>query len=246
MTSCTTPLIVVVGPSHSIHIRRWMRDVPCPAIPCALVADAMTTCPAPDTEHWRIPVRWGPAPLRLLASSPWLAWRLWRHRVSVLHLQSLGRGLLLTPLVRGRDLVVSPWGSEILASSDRGVVPYLRRWTLCRARLVLTTSADMARIVNTHYGVPKNRIRTVSWGVNTDLFRPSSNREERAEARRGWSLPEVGMMVLSPRGVAPQYRTLEIVRAFASGSRDPDDRLVILRGWTPQNSAADIQILGAT
>jgi len=120
-----------------------------------------------------------------------------------------------------RPLVVSAWGSDILAGDRRARL--LNRIVVRRAALILAECKDLQRRVQALGAAPR-RTAIVNWGVELTRFTPST--EDRATTRARLGLGPAPM-VLSPRELDPLYNPAVILEAFGHVlSAVPDAQLV--------------------
>ena len=117
------------------------------------------------------------------------------------------------PLVRkawSGPMIVTAWGSDIYRRdqfSDRQWQDL--RGALHAADLITCDSDDLAAKIRDTLGVANNRIAVIQWGVDTDLFSPTSDnlRNELGVAGRE--------VIFSARNFTPVYNQETVVTAFA-------------------------------
>ena len=147
-------------------------------------------------------------------------------RPDIVHVHYAGFLVNVAPCWQGK-LVVTVWGSDIYRShviedqQRRLIAEYLPR-----AKLVTCDSEDLRTAIREFCPSVAPVTEVVQWGVDTELFSPSSTPGAIAER-----LGLIGCTVfLSPRNFYPLYRLLEIVRAFAQvATRLPDAVLLMKR-----------------
>jgi len=230
--------VALLAPVSSVHTRRWASAL-ADAGHRIVVASWQPGPSLPGVEV-RIAPAAGAAPARRLAlAAPWLRQLMRDIRPDVVHVQSAGaHGLLALALPRGSALVVTPWGSEIRASRYSVPRAAIIRLALCRANMVLPTSAEVAAELAGRYRVPPTRIRLLSWGVSADLI-SARPRIPAATVRSTFGIPADATVVLSVRSTSATYRTREIVSAFAKAAVNrPDLFLVVLAGHRPDRESA--------
>lgn len=75
-----------------------------------------------------------------------------------------------------RPLIVTAWGSDVLVSPRNSrLLRWFTRYALRHADLVTTVAAHMDSVV-AEFGVPADRIFSIPFGVDTDIFRRVENR----------------------------------------------------------------------
>ena len=221
--------IIVAGPAASIHVDRWVRHLAARGHEVSVFSDV-----APASFPHAVSVRLVsggrlPKPARFLVGARQLQRQVRRERPDVVHLHSVGATALLARAVPSAKLVISPWGSEVAAARRNPLRRRIVSDALRRAELVLTTSRSMADDVVEAFGVARERVAVISWGVDTGLFRPVDDHERRRR-RDALGLPDE-MIVTAIRTTQATYRTREVVRAFADAGRD-GLHLVVIAGFT--------------
>lgn len=137
-------------------------------------------------------------------------------KYGIVHVHSLDRYQTRIALGAGNKLIVSCLGSDILVRyrNAKGAAKKTMRRALDKANVITCDSPAIFDAL-TAEGIPKSKIRLISWGVDTNLFRPLS-RNEREEIRRNFGIPETARVLLSMRSATPFYRILEIIEQFRS------------------------------
>jgi glycosyltransferase involved in cell wall biosynthesis len=221
--------IIVAGPAASIHVDRWVRHLARRGHAVSVFSDMAPEQLPPSVSVRVISAAWLPKPARFLFGALQLWWQVRRQHPDVVHLHSVGATALLARAVPSGKLVISPWGSEVDAAMRSWLRRRIVKHALRRAALVLTTSRSMAADVVSAFGVAPERVAVISWGVDTELFRPADD-EERGRRRAAFELPD-GIVVTAIRTTDETYRTREVVRAFTDAGRD-DMHLVVIAGFT--------------
>ncbi len=143
------------------------------------------------------------------------AWRLWTLRHDAVHAHYAAEiGTWVAALLGRRPLAISVMGGDILFEEQGSLGPvgrFLTRVAVRRAKLVTVKNARLRQRV-LDMGVPAGRVVEVIWGVDPDRFRPDP--EARLAQRADWDLPADGVVVFSPRILAPFYRQHVILEAF--------------------------------
>ena len=230
--------VMLLAPASSVHTRRWAS---------ALAGAGHRVVVAswqPGPELPGVDVRIAPAAgtlpgWRTAVAARWLRTLVRQTCPDVVHVHSLGaHGLLSLALPRGPARVVTPWGSELRAARRSVLRAKVVRLALCRAGIVLPTSAEVAAELAGGYGVPAARIRVLSWGVSADLI-SALPAISVAAVRADFGIPDDAIVVLSMRSTSAIYRTREIVSAFAQAAAGrPDLFLVVLTGHRPDRESA--------
>ena len=111
-----------------------------------------------------------------------------------------------------RKLVISPMGSDIFIDGLFGLRKFVSRLSLLKADIVTSKSEYMDRRL-IELGVPKDRIRRITWGIEDVYF---SANDHKMMARKKLELAENELIVFSPRAVQPLYRIDAILKSFGN------------------------------
>jgi len=131
-------------------------------------------------------------------------------------------------LLRKRPLVITVMGGDVLFG-EQGTLGPLGRWLTRRA----IKAADLVTVKSRYlgdiaaaWGVPRERIMNVIWGVDAGAFEvePDAALSRRAD----WHVEARDMVLFSPRMLKPLYNQMLMVEAFAKvHETQPDARLVL-------------------
>jgi glycosyltransferase involved in cell wall biosynthesis len=163
----------------------------------------------------------------------------------VLHAHQIQAAGWLGAMSGFHPLVVSSWGSDILVDPHKSV---LRR-TLVRIVLrasdrLIIPSQPMALAADA-LRYPKDRMRFIPWGVETDVFRPMP--ADRTETRQRLGIDPDVKVIFSPRGLAPVYNQDVLLNAVHGLIvRFPDVLLLLLRFNVDRQVAARLEAMVAT
>ncbi len=127
-------------------------------------------------------------------------------------------------VLRKRPLVITVMGGDVLFD-EQGSLGFVGRWLTRRALksadLVTVKSALLGDVV-AGFGVARERIMDVVWGVDARVFKPDA---EGALARRAdWGCRVQDRVLFSPRMLKPLYNQVLMVEALA---HIPDAKLVL-------------------
>lgn len=167
-----------------------------------------------DLPSITIPV--GPGPAGKIAHLISLARELGPIRANIFHIHYAAETVAwMAWLLCKRPLIVSVMGGDILFDEQGSLGPigrWLTRRTVRSADLVTVKSAILRNVVR-GFGVSDARIRTVIWGIESDLFHPRP--EERRAVREEWGVPERVPLLYSPRLLQPLYNQNLMIEALA-------------------------------
>jgi len=131
-------------------------------------------------------------------------------------------------LLGKRPLVITVMGGDVLFDEQGSLGP-VGRWLTQRALKdadLVTVKSPMLGDVVASFGVARERIMDVVWGVDRRVFSPDP---AGAKARRNaWGTPLDAKILFSPRMLKPLYNQVLMVEAFAKiVEREPDAVLVM-------------------
>jgi sugar transferase (PEP-CTERM/EpsH1 system associated) len=173
-----------------------------------------------------------------------LAWLLRRRRIDILHTHSWGtlvEGVLAAKMA-GTPLVVH--GEHGILEERSRNVP-VQRWLWSRADRVTAVAAPLADRMANLIGFPRDRIRVIANGVDTERFH--SQKESCSENRRRFGLPLTGLLVGVVARLEPVKNHLGILHALARLRRGGAEAALVLAGDGPmrdqlQKAARDLEI----
>jgi glycosyltransferase involved in cell wall biosynthesis len=130
----------------------------------------------------------------------------------------------LAALAGARPLVAMAWGSDVyLAGRWQG---FLNRLVVRRASLTLADSRPLLERL-AELGAPRERLASLNWGVDLDLFRPPVSADEKRALRASLGLSD-GPVVIAPRGFKPLYNPATLIEAFTRLRRElPGVQLIL-------------------
>ena len=128
-------------------------------------------------------------------------------------------------------LVMSAWGSDVL------VIPYwskllwyFSKFSLRKADLVYATSGDVENKLVSIFGIDKDKIEMIPFGVDTELFKPHKDK-----------IATNNVYVLSNRNFSPIYDIQTFVRAIPLAIKHNKKLKFMLIGYGPEE--VDIRLL---
>jgi glycosyltransferase involved in cell wall biosynthesis len=205
--------IAVVGNGRSVHVTGRSAAVAARghAVRMVTVGDVLAV---PGVE-----VRTRPLPrdpLSAVAAAHGFLRDVWDFRPDLLHLHYAGGKLGTMALLSGvRPMVVTVMGGDVLPEQHLGGYSRLERRATRRileAADLGLVKADALRPAVAAFGISADRVETVRWGVDPEVFR----RDERAAdvMRRRLGLAATDRVIASPRPLAPLYNVHLIVEAL--------------------------------
>lgn len=117
-------------------------------------------------------------------------------------------------LLGKRPLVITVMGGDVLFDEQGSLGPvgrWLTRRAVCGADLVTVKSKLLGDVV-AGWGVPRDRIMDVVWGVDARVFRPDA--EGGGKRRQVWGVAPDDKVLFSPRMLKPLYNQILMVEAL--------------------------------
>lgn len=231
--------LIIIGPAQSIHIERWINYLSLHSTELLVLSEIYPNFHVEGVEYLYLPFPRLPRLLRYCLGYFLVKIAIHNFNPNVVQVHSLGTNAILALGVPKRNLIVTPWGSDIAILKRRSLRHQLVRAVARRSRLVITTSERMKIDINALFGVSPAKIRTISWGINTRQFRPNQSGSEKREERIKWDICEGAFVFLSNRTTSATYRTLEIVEAFLNTLEvRTNSLLIVIAGFIPANAEA--------
>lgn len=159
----------------------------------------------------------------------WTATNLLRQRADIFHAHYAAEvGTWLAWLLGRRPLAISVMGGDVLFDEQGSLGPlgrWLTRRALLGADLVTVKTPDLADVV-AGFGVPRDRIEVVIWGVDLDFhrFNETAGRAFRQEIGVGAD----AVLVFSPRIMHPFYNIDLLVDAWPEVLRDVPQAVLVI------------------
>lgn len=162
--------LLVVANGASIHTARWVVGLTGRGHEVALATDVPS--PLPVRQFRLDPLRRGRVNFFALAGQVRAAAQ--QFRPDIVHAHYVSHYGLLAAAARVGPLVASVWGADVEVFPRRHALNRrLLTYALARAAAVTATSRHLAAVA-TPYLPPGRRAVVVPFGVDTDLFRPST------------------------------------------------------------------------
>lgn len=175
------------------------------------------------------------APLRRVSTMLATLRLVHRHRAEVTHCHYAAEyATWAAALLGSRPLVVTVMGGDVLFEEQgrhSWLSRALTRFALRRADLVTVKSPRLGEVV-AGFGVPRDRIVTVLWGIDLDGFRP--NPAARAELRGLWGADDGRHVCFSPRPLKPFYNQMLMLEALAKALARGRDAMLVVSAFAPE------------
>jgi len=122
---------------------------------------------------------------------------------------------LATALCTASPKVLMPWGGDIFRFAETSSIAYaMVRRALHEIDLVVPDGISLAHKVVARFGVPADKVQSVSWGVDRRLFRRASEEERRAFCARH-RIDPASLIILNIRRFKPRWGCDLATEAFS-------------------------------
>ena len=235
-----------VGPAASVNLQRWVNWFARQGHTCTIMTvEPATSCESHGFHQIDLTYIGFGRKIGRLISALRLARAVTRTKPDVVHahyVRGLAWGLLAAST---RPLIVTPWGSDVLAEQGAFREWYgsaLTRRLLKRADLVTTHSAYMEarlrRLVS-----EQRSIARIGWGVDLQRFRPGL---DTTTVRRLWKIGDEQPVIFSPRLAQPLYNHDLIIKTLPALRKTvPNVLLVITEHFADYGYLRALQRLAA-
>lgn len=144
-----------------------------------------------------------------------------------------------TGLCRGVPRILFPWGGDIFLSCECSPpIDRMLRAAFRRCDLIVPSSLTGRRRIIERFGVPAEKVESLSWGVDLQQFAPADG-VKRDEIRRRWNIPEESKVVFNARRFAPVWGCEAALAACLAVARDPACYCLLLGGGGDTDRVAD-------
>jgi L-malate glycosyltransferase len=237
--------IALLGNPDSLHVRRWLRFLHARGHTILLVADPHTRARPEGIQiavpHWPLPLKiaafrltprpygnalWKPCLYRPLIAA---------FRPDVVHGFEATYSGLATAWSGPWPKVLSPWGRDIYVDANRGRLPgWMIRHALHRADRITCNDESIGPYLRERFGLPLDKIRPFSWGVDLATFAPRDDASIAAE-RSELGIPPGAPVVFSPRKWGSNWGAERIARALPDILAEVPDAHVVLISPLPSH-----------
>jgi L-malate glycosyltransferase len=249
--------IALLGNPDSLHVRRWIAFLRSRGHELLLVADPYTRS-RPDgvriaVPRWTLPLnvaafRLTPRPYGNALWKPCLYRPLIADfRPDVVHGFEVYNNGLATAWSGPWPKVLSPWGKDVFIDANRNRFSgWMIRHALRRADRITCNDESIGPYLHERFGVPSERIRPFSWGVDLATFTPRRgdgpnalrHEPEGSSVLRELDLPPAAPLLFSPRKWGALWGADRVAGALPAVLSEVPDLHVILMGPLPSDPAA--------
>ncbi len=110
--------------------------------------------------------------------------------------------------------VVSVWGGEVLRKTQGFFIKKLiTKFIFKKADMITTTAKFLGKYLEKEYGLPKDKIKRIPWGIDLEIFH-SKYREEAKKLRENLKIRDDSLVIISNRQLRPEYEIQTTVEAI--------------------------------
>lgn len=154
------------------------------------------------------------------------------HKADIVHAHYAAEyGTWLAALLIRRPFVITVMGGDILFDEQGGlgkIGRWMTKFALRRANYVTAKSKLLSEVLGS-FGVARERIEVIYWGVEPELFYPAP--EEGAARRRQWNVPSGRRILFCPRMLTPLYNQDLLIDAMPKILKAYPDVQLVLSGF---------------
>lgn len=134
-----------------------------------------------------------------------------------------------------------PWGADVMWCPELSPISAgMVGWALRSAELILPASVSAAAYIQRRFGLPAERVRALSWGVDVGMFKPLEA-ARRAAVCDKWKIPTSARVFLNARRLLPEWGSLDVFEAFfALAKETTGTHFVLLGGDGTEKTAAEL------
>jgi glycosyltransferase involved in cell wall biosynthesis len=121
---------------------------------------------------------------------------------------------LATALCRGIPRIIFPWGGDVFTYAESSPFQFaLTKFALHAVDLIMPTSATAARHICERFGVAPEKVHSVSWGVDGNIFKRADADQRKVVCSR-WNIDPGTTTILNPRRFRPVWGAFVALEAF--------------------------------
>jgi L-malate glycosyltransferase len=199
-------IICYLGDAASIHTQRWATHFVERGYRIHVVS--FTAGSIPGVEVHYVPPRVVPKAVGYLLRVPSIRNVVRRTQCDIIHAHYATSYGLVGALVGRHPLIISAWGSDVLITPQQSRLARMAvLFALRRADLVTSMAHHMTRTLVT-MGVQEEKILTLPFGVDTEMFHPRSDSTRSEDTD-----------VVCTRALEPIYNVEVLIRALAQAAK---------------------------
>lgn len=149
-------------------------------------------------------------------------------------------GLMIKKIWK-QKLVITVHGSDLYKMPKKS--PIIKKWTeriLMNANHVITVGQELYHEVISEYGVEKEKVTSLSMGVNRDIFKPVEDKEK---MRKELQLLDHKKVILFVGNITAEKGIMELLRAYANiKKQDPDYALHLIGSHKDEEFVHDLKL----
>jgi glycosyltransferase involved in cell wall biosynthesis len=150
----------------------------------------------------------------------------------ILHVHYISDLAVLGALTGFHPYVASVWGSDVLRNPKKSkIMKYRVSYVLIKADIILTIPEFMKKYLVNMYNLPGNKIVRIPWGIDLNIFH-SGYENETLRMKEKIGIKINSPVILSNRGMAPQYQIEKIIKAIPYIIKTfPDTIFIFIKGY---------------
>jgi L-malate glycosyltransferase len=222
--------ICFLAAANSTHSHRWIRFFALRGHEVHWLS-LVPPEPLPDKEiHFCLFKGTGLRQLDTALGVPFVRALIKKIKPDILHAHYAGAYGLMGALAGFHPFALTAWGSDILFAGKNRLKGYFVRYALKKADIITCDARHMTKAIMA-MGVEEKRICLVRFGIDTDLFGPATEGEER-NIRQRLGLGNAPV-IISMRNHEPVYDLTTLIRAVPLVLREaPNVRFLIAGAGT--------------
>jgi glycosyltransferase involved in cell wall biosynthesis len=201
--------IIFIANPDSANTKVWVNWFARRGHQVSLISDTYSNINWPGMEIYDLPKKFNIRTIR------YFLWELWIRKIikewhpDILHAHRVSSAGWLGSFSGFHPFVVTPWGSDLFLHPERSYIAHkLANIVLKNADLITLNSKTLHQKA-IQLGADPNLCQFVSWGVDLNIFYPSTKTTLRKELGCG-NAP----IILSPRAVKPLYNLDVIIESI--------------------------------
>jgi glycosyltransferase involved in cell wall biosynthesis len=215
--------ICYLAGANSIHSYRWIKFFVEAGHEIAWVSLAPSIF-KPLHGIYYYEIEWAIGPLNLIRAVAKIRRVISEFKPDVLHVHSVGTYGLMGLLSGFKNIIATPWGSDIILGKASPMKRLIISRILNKATMITCDAIHMRDEV-VRFGVPMERIQIINFGIDTDRFSPGPP----DEAFRSDNDLKEGLIVISLRNLESIYDVSTLIKAVPKVlQRHPDTRFIIV------------------
>ena len=203
--------LCLIGNPNITHIRRWVHDFSDLGWDVHLIGEhPLSTQPPHGCTFYDLPKINNLRKLRYIVWIYWVRKILSQIKPDILHALGVASAGWLAAASKFHPFICTALGSDLMLLEHKSLLHQsFTRWTGLEANKLICVSKPLYDIAG-KMRVPETRREIISLGVNTDIFKPASNRNQ---IKQRLGLPDQ-YIVSFIRAIQPVYQPMKLVQVI--------------------------------